>query len=299
MNSLIDIIGIPINLGCDRDGVELAPDLIRSQNRDLLRAKDISDLGNVECKTRAEIQQDKWFWDKRIKFRDPILPAIKASSVIVSESIKKGRIPVCLGGDHVMAYGTIGGVSLAKGKDNYAVVYIDAHGDFNTEETSTSGNMHGMHMSFLMGLGEKKLSKLWGTDQMLNPGNIYFLGQRALDPGEEKIAKELNLYIQTTEMVMNKKPSVLVSEVVNSIKQKGISHVHLSFDIDVIDPSLAPGTGVPEKNGVTTSVALEIVKELLEFDIVKSADIVEWNPSLDKNNATGDIVRKLLETLLR
>ena len=188
-----DIIGFPINLGCDKNGSELTPSILREDGCYTSSKHQVNDLGDLSCPTREDIIQEKYASHAKIEFLRPILTASRPLADKVTLSVEQGHIPMCIGGDHVLAFGSIAGVGQAKGADNYAVVYIDAHGDFNTELTSSSGNMHGMHLSFLMGYGEADIANFWGVSPLLRPQNIYFLGARALDPGEKEMAAKLNM----------------------------------------------------------------------------------------------------------
>lgn len=293
-----DIIGFPINLGCDRNGNELTPSLLRADNFYYSKSNLVNDLGDIFCPDRVDLLDKKYSDDPRIKFEKPILESCKKLCATVISSLKLNHIPIVIGGDHVLAYGSIAAVALEKGIENYAVIYIDAHGDFNTEETSSTGNMHGMHLSFLMGNGKKELVDFWGKSPLLNPKNIYFLGARALDPGEKELANELGIYIKSTEELNECDLKLLVEEIIADIKGKGIHHIHLSFDIDSIDPKFAPGTGVPEANGITPNTAYELVKFCMGSDLVQSIDIVELNVNLDIDNKTKSIFENTLRIIL-
>lgn len=293
-----DIIGFPINLGCDKVGNELTPAILRRENCYTSSDNIVNDLGDIPSISCAAISRDKYSYHKRIKYLDPILDASEDLCHSVRQSLRQGHIPVCIGGDHVLAFGSIAAIALEKGADNYAVVYVDAHGDFNTELTSASGNMHGMHMSYLMGLGQKELAHYWGKFPILRTHNIYYLGARALDPGEVQVAQEHNIFIRSSYDLNFSTPSNIVDSIVSDIINKGIDHIHISFDIDVIDPIFAPGTGVPEKDGISPKIGYEIVKQLMNTGLVKSADIVELNNLLDPTGKTKEIFKNTLRLIL-
>lgn len=293
-----DIIGFPVNLGCDKNGSELTPSILREDECYTSTKHQVNDLGDLSCPTREDIIQEKYASHAKIKFLRPILTASRPLADKVALSVERGHIPICIGGDHVMAFGSIAGVAQAKGVDNYTVVYIDAHGDFNTELTSSSGNMHGMHLSFLMGYGEADIANFWGVCPLLKPENIYFLGARALDPGEREMAADLNMYIRSSEQLNVSDPSEVIAGILSDIKSKGINHIHLSFDVDAIDPHYAPGTGVPEKDGITPALAYTFVRELMKSEMVKSIDLVELNATLDKDRITEGIMQQVLSIIL-
>lgn len=294
-----DIIGFPINLGCDRSGSELTPSILREGGCYTSAKHQVNDLGDLSCPTREDIIQEKYASHAKIKFLRPILTASRPLADKVTLSVKRGHIPMCIGGDHVMAFGSIAGVAQAKGVDNYAVVYIDAHGDFNTELTSSSGNMHGMHLSYLMGYGEADIAKFWGVSPLLKPQNIYFLGARALDPGEKEMAAKLNMYIRSSEQLTVSDPSEVIADILSDIKSKGINHIHLSFDVDAIDPHFAPGTGVPEENGISPHLAYTLIRQFMQSELVKSIDLVELNTFLDRDRMTEKIMHQVLSIILQ
>lgn len=293
MNNKIDFIGAPINLGCDKDGVENTPDYIRQK---WLRSHPaIKDLGNIECPKRQEILEEKYRSNPNIKFFTQILDFSSSLADKVKNSIINSHFPLIVGGDHVLSFGSIAGISLALGFDKFAVIYIDAHGDFNTEKTSLSANMHGMHLAFLMGYGEERAANFWGKPEILKPQNLYFIGARALDEGEKQLAKELNLKIVSSEETIREDTQSILKPILDDIKHKGIKHIHISFDIDVIDPVYAPGTGVKEKNGITEHKAVEIIKTIINTGLVRSVDIVELNTALDKEKKTEKVILNILD----
>lgn len=293
-----DIIGFPINLGCDKDGNELTPSILRHNGCYSSDKHKVIDLGNLACVARDTILEEKYASHPKIKFLSQILTASRSLAESVSSSIKQQHVPICIGGDHVMAFGSIAGVGLTKGINDYAVIYIDAHGDFNTESTSETGNMHGMHLSYLMGYGEADIAGFWGMTPILSPQNIYFLGVRALDPGEIEMAVGLKMYLCSTEKLNVSDPVVLIADVIGDIKKKGINHIHLSFDVDVVDPIYAPGTGVPERGGITPALAYAIVHNVMQSGLVKSVDLVELNSKFDKGNITEKIMQQVLKIIL-
>lgn len=293
-----DVIGYPINLGCDKDGNELTPAILRRDGCYTSAKHQVNDLGDLPCTPRAAIMEEKYASHPKIKFLKPILTASRPLAERVMHSIEQQHIPLCVGGDHVMAFGSIAGVCLAKGADNYAVIYIDAHGDFNTEASSSTGNMHGMHLSYLMGFGEDDIANFWGVNPLLKPQNIYFLGARALDPGEKEMAAKLNMYIRSSEQLNASDPEEVIVDILSDIKRKGLDHIHLSFDVDVIDPRYAPGTGVPEKDGITPALAYELVKACMNSGLIRSIDLVELNVLLDKSQKTKELFENLLKVVL-
>lgn len=293
-----DVIGYPINLGCDKDGNELTPSILRRDGCYTSAKHQVNDLGDLPCTPRGTIIDEKYASHPKIKFLNPILTASRPLAERVKHSIEQQHIPLCVGGDHVMAFGSIAGVGLAKGADNYAVIYIDAHGDFNTEASSSTGNMHGMHLSYLMGCGEADIANFWEVSPLLKPQNIYFLGARALDPGEKEMAAHHSIFVRSTEEVNVADSAELMAMIIDDIRQKDIKHIHLSFDVDVIDPEYAPGTGVPEKKGIPPALAYTLIRLCMQSDLVKSVDIVELNANLDQGRITEGVMQQVLKIIL-
>ena len=158
--------------------------------------------------------------------------------------------------------------------------------------------MHGMHLSYLMGIGNLNLVSSVIQRPALNPKNIYFLGVRALDDGEKKIAQDLSLSIFSPSEIREKTIEVVIQEIMKDIENKGIEYIHISFDVDSIDPFFAPGTGVPEKNGFLVEEVLLILNLIYNSGNVKSMDIVEWNSVLDDyNKSTEQIILKVVNTI--
>lgn len=206
----------------------------------------------------------------------------------VYNSLENGHFPFTIGGDHSIALGTISGA--AKKYDNLGVIWIDAHGDMNTDETTISGRIHGMILSSLQGLGDKRLVNVFEEKQKIKTENIVIYGIRDLDVLEEKLMKEVGVkYIPYSRI---KKEGILntIREVIQYLKSK-TQNIHISFDLDSMDPNIVPGVSVPVKDGFCLQDALLILKELFNNSLnVTSFDLVEYNPHFDKNDATKNII---------
>jgi len=197
-----------------------------------------------------------------------------------------------IGGDHSIALGTIAGATkaAAKIKKNLGVIYIDAHTDINTPASSTTGNLHGMPVAFAMGLGNSHLSKV--ANITLNPHNLLYIGARSIDPPEAKLIQELNIPVYPSATInCDANLRSLFKCIQEFVSERNLDIIHLSIDIDVVDPSVAPGTGVPEPNGITAITFLNIIDHIIRNYDVTTVDFVEFNPLLDRNGITERICR--------
>lgn len=215
--------------------------------------------------------------------------------------LERGDVPFVIGGDHSTAFGNIAAACEHFGQEGVGVVYLDAHCDMNTPETSPTGNLHGMPMAALMGYGDPRWCAV--ARRRLLPENVLLLGARSIDPGERVFVREHGIKVVPLQPVPAVAAIPAVPELVEGpvlalidrfIEERGIRHLHLSIDIDVLDPELVPGTGVPVPNGISEETYMAIIRHVAALPILCSLDIVEYIPSLDK----GDITKRLcLETI--
>ena len=204
---------------------------------------------------------------------------------LVYSSLKSDSFPFIIGGDHSLGLGSLTGVSKFFGKD-LAVIWVDAHGDINTPETSPTGNIHGMPLAAAMGLGHERLINLYFNGVKVKPENVYIVGARDLDEGEVKLIEEHKLNLWTSDDIKSKGMEVVVEELKSALKASGINNVHLSFDIDSLDSSLVPGTGTPVAQGPSLEEIKLLLSGIFSTQLIKSMDFVEFNPSIDKNDVT-------------
>ena len=203
-----------------------------------------------------------------------------------------------LGGDHSVVLGSLAGLSATAKKQGkkIGVLYVDAHGDFNTAETSPTGNIHGECLAASAGLGLSELTNLYFEGQKVEPENICFVGSRDLDPGEKLLMKQAGVTVFTMSDIDRQGFAQVVSKVVDFFKKVDI--IHVSFDMDVLDPMFAPGTGIPLPGGLTNREALLLMEEIAATGKVCSAEIVEVNPILDLRNQTAILAVSLAARLL-
>lgn len=277
----IAFIGFPLALGADRKGVELAPDYFRKEGViDMMSAiTGCYDLGNVQS---AIIAEGKHAADPEVKYLDTVVDTTMQLRDKVASVIRQGYFPLVVGGDHSLGLGSGAGAILAC--DNLGVIWFDAHGDFNTEETSPSGNLHGMPCAALMGWCKSAMKDV--AIKNISPSNFYWIGTRDLDPGEKEMAKEHNLHIYTAEDVKKIGMSSVMDEIIKDIETRNIQQLYLSIDIDSMDPELVVGTGTKVANGLWNGDFYTFIDKAFETKKVVSADLVEYNELLDDENKT-------------
>ncbi|GAA0117326.1 arginase [Clostridium senegalense] len=290
----INVIGVPLFLGCDRKGVDLAPNKLREKGLLQILEKqnhDVFDLGNLYVPKVKEC--DKFSCHSNMKYIDTILGVNKNLAQSVYNSLSSDSFPLVIGGDHSLGLGSICGAS--KYFDNLAVIWIDAHGDINTPETSPSGNVHGMPLGAAMGFGDSSLTNLYFDGKKVNPKNVYLIGARDLDKGETLLIEEEGINLYSTVDVKEKGINFIINEILSNLKEKNIDNVHLSFDIDCIDSEFVPGTGTPVPHGMSIDEAKSSLQLLFNSGKVKSMDFVELNTELEAGDKTIDLCLNLID----
>ncbi len=275
----INIIGVPVKYGCDNEGPNLGPDTMRAQGLlEILKesGKDIYDLGNIYIPPATNKDRDL---DPNMKYFEQVREITTNLAEQMSNSIASGAFPLVIGGDHSLGLGTVSGAS--KQLDNLCVIWIDAHGDINTHKTSGSGNMHGMPLASLMGEGDKRLVNLYYEGVKLKHENVMLIGCRDLDEGEEELIEKRGLKVQ--RMVDIKKYGVeeAIKRVLKKIEDQKIENIHISLDIDSVDPKYAPGTGTDVDEGLTPDELKSYLSAIIGTGKLKSMGLVELNPLLD------------------
>jgi arginase len=294
----INVIGVPVYYGADKRGVEYGPDKLREKKLSSILGRHnhkVYDLGNMHIPEVKEY--NKFYSHSNLKYLETIVEINKNLAHTVYSSLKAGSFPLIIGGDHSIGLGSISGVSRAH-KD-FAVIWMDAHGDINTHDTSGSGNIHGMPLAKAMNVGHKDLTNLYFEGQKVKPENVFILGARDLDLGEIELINEIKLNVYSADEMNERGTSVVVQEVIDKLKAKNIESVHLSFDLDFIDAQYVPGTGTPVSVGVNIEDTKEALKMLAETKLIKSMDFVELNVLLDKNDVTAELAIDLLDWTFR
>ncbi len=213
----------------------------------------------------------------------------------VSEIVAENEFPLVLGGDHSISIGTIAG--LAEHYANLGVIWFDAHSDLNTEDTSPSGNIHGMSLGISLGRGIPLLTGLRGISPKIKPEHVAIVGARSLDSGEKAYIRSLGIACYTMHDIDRIGIARVMEKVIGQFRQT-TDGVHVSFDIDSLDPREAPGTGTPVRGGLSYREAHLALELLYQSDLVTSAEFVEVNPSLDQNDQTAKLAVELIGSLL-
>lgn len=292
----ISIIGMPLFYGCDRPGVEKGPDILRENNLDKILEKNhhVTDLGNIDVDYIES--KDKFLENDKLKYLKQVVDANNRLASKVYEALTNNTLPFIIGGDHSLALGSIAGSSKYFGND-LGVIWIDAHGDINTETTSPSGNIHGMPLAASMGIGYDKLTSIFFDSFKVKPENVFILACRDLDQGEVELIDKLKINVWNIDEIQNGDLDKIISDLLSKIKEKNIKNIHLSYDIDCLDPEYVPGTGTPVDNGLTFEESKKLLKSILSTSLVKSMDFVEYNPELDLNNRTKETCIELLNII--
>lgn len=290
----IDLIGFPMDLGADHRGVDMGPSALRIagiQNKLTNLGYTVSDLGDISIRNQ-EIQQVK---NPRLKYLDEIIKTTDILAKKVEKSLASNHFPLCLGGDHSMAIGTIAGISSFCKSNNIelGLIWIDAHADLNTDETTPSGNIHGMSVAASLGYGNKKLTELFGFSPKVKPENVAMIGLRSVDPGERELIKKLNLKVYTMTDIDRKGIGFLIDKILKDLKTR-VQHIHVSFDVDSIDPVTAPGVGTPVSGGLSYREAHLLMESIAECGCMSSLEVAEVNPILDNKNRSAEITAELV-----
>jgi arginase len=283
----IRIIGVPMDLGQNRRGVDMGPSALRVaglQARLKQLGHTVEDIGNVPVK-QAEEQH---FGVKNAKYLNEIAETCRGVAEIVQRSIGEGFLPLVLGGDHSIAAGSVSGVSNHFRKNNQRVGYmwLDAHGDMNTPETSPSGNVHGMPLAAIIGYGAPELVDLLEFKPKIEPRNVALVGIRDLDSRERRLVKESGVHVFTMRDIDERGMREVMSEALRVVTDD-TSGTAVSLDMDFVDPTDAPGVGTPVRGGVTYREAHLAMEMIADSDAMVSLEVVEINPVIDEHNTTA------------
>lgn len=293
MNKNISIIGVPMDLGADRRGVDMGASAIRYagvKRRLESIGYHIEDRGDLLVPS----PESQPIIHHNLKYLHEITKVNTELAEVVDQEVIKGRFPLVIGGDHSIAIGTIAG--LAKHKKNLGVIWFDAHGDLNTGDTSPSGNIHGMSLAVSLGLGHPDLTNISGFAPKVKPEHVVIIGARDLDAGERELIKRIGIKVFTMHEVDRLGMPRVMEEAI-SIVSKGTDGVHLSLDLDGLDPHDAPGVGTPVIGGISYRESHLAMEMLAEADILTSAEFVEVNPILDVQNTTAKVAVALMSSV--
>lgn len=283
----VELIGVPIDMGAGRRGVDMGPSAIRYAGlQAALHACGLAvfDQGNLPAPVMETCQAG----DSRLRYLDCIVPLARRVMGAVAAALRRNRFPLVLGGDHSLSLGSLRGAARHK---RLGVIWIDAHADFNTPETTPSGNIHGMPLAALAGLGDPRLVELdlsaaaVGTP-VVSPANIAIVGVRDLDPGERSLLKQHGVHVYGMDLIDRQGMHQVMLSAIQAASQ-GMDGLYLSFDLDSIDPEHAPGVGTAVRGGLTYREAHLACELLAESGLLVGMDLVEVNPILDERNRTA------------
>jgi arginase len=293
----IKIIGVPLDLGASRRGVDMGPSAVRVAG---LEAKleslghEVVDGGNVG----VAIAETKHIGEQNARYLDEITETCTNAAEMVVRTLEEGMTPVVLGGDHSLAAGTVSGVAefYRRQKQKIGLIWMDAHSDINTPETSPSGNVHGMPLAALLGLGPDSLAKILGFSPKIAPENTVLIGVRDIDATEKENIRRAGVSEVYTMRDIDERGMRTVMEEALRAAGRGTAGYHVSLDMDWIDPEDAPGVGTPVRGGATYREAHLAMEILADHGRMLSFEIVEVNPVIDEHNRTADLAVELISS---
>ena len=290
----VAVIGGTLDLGAGRRGVDMGPSAIRyagleQQLTEKLGAR-VSDVGNVV----SPVVETAEVGDERARYLPQILDLCDRVAQLVEEAAGRGAMPLVLGGDHSVALGSLVGMALARGPGG--VVWVDAHGDLNTPETSPTGNVHGMVLAAALGLAGDAFRRDGWQIPAVDSGKVALVGVRSLDEGERELLGTLDAKVFTMSEIDRIGIEPCMREAL--AHASGAGFLHVSLDMDVVDPDYAPGVGTPVRGGLSYREAHLALETVAEYGRTDSMDVVEVNPILDRENATGQLAVELVASAL-
>jgi arginase len=290
----VAVIGATLDLGAGRRGVDMGPSAIRyagleQQLVEKLRVQ-VTDAGNVV----SPVVETTSMGDESARYLDQILELCDRLAALVAQAAERGAMPLVLGGDHSCAFGSLLGMARARGRGG--VVWVDAHGDLNTPETSPTGNVHGMVLAAALGLAGDSFRRDGWPVPAVEHGKVALVGVRSLDDGERELLGTIDAKVFTMSEVDRMGIEPCMREAL--AHASGAAFLHVSLDLDVVDPDYAPGVGTPVRGGLSYREAHLAMETVAEFAHIDSMDVVEVNPILDRENTTGQLAVELVASAL-
>lgn len=278
---MFELIGCPMHLGVSALGLKKSIDCLNECYSDL-KIKKIDEIIVPEQNL------------PNLKNLNSVVETCKKIAAVSLSIIGRGNIPLFIGGDHAAAIGTVSGAAIAQ--NNLGLLWVDSHSDINTHETTASGNIHGMPVSALMGYGCQSLTSIGSVEQKIAPQNIVMLGVRDIDPPEQEIIDKFNIKCITYDEVLKRGLSECLKEAHTYLS--GIKKLHLSFDLDSMNPEVIKGVSVPVADGFTKSDVHNIIDFTLKNFDMSSIDIVEFNPEFDSDGVTAEFTNELIHRII-
>ncbi|MBI2069077.1 MAG: arginase [Elusimicrobia bacterium] len=294
----VALLGVPMDLGGNRRGVDMGPSAIRmtklsEQIQEM--GRQVQDWGDID----VPIPEERKPGDAKKKYAAEIYKVCERLDKRVHRALNEEFMPVVLGGDHSLAMGSVSGAAKYFDQQNkkLGLIWFDAHGDMNTPQSTQSGNVHGMPFAHIMGMGDPKLAALGGIKGKVLPQNACLIGARDIDDREKAMIAQSQIKVFTMKEIDRFGISKVMEEAL-SLAANGTGGVHLSYDIDVMDPALAPGVGTPKRGGLSYREAHLAMELLADSAMICSMDMVEVNPILDVKNSTAELASELILSLL-
>jgi len=294
--SHISIIGAPLDLGAGRRGVDMGPSALRVANLNARLAAmgyEVEDFGNVPVR-QAEATPEG---HPHAKYLPQITATCQALAMQVEGTLENGSMPLVLGGDHSVAVGTVAGISqhFRKRGQKIGLIWLDAHADMNTPETSPSGNVHGMPLACIVGLGPPELGELGGYKPKVAPSNVAIVGLRDVDSFEKPHVRESGVRAFTMREIDERGLRAVMEDAIR-LATAGTAGFHLSLDMDFVDPRDAPGVGTPVRGGATYREAHLAMEMICDAGAMLAMEAVEVNPVIDEVNRTADLAVELIQS---
>jgi len=301
----IALIGVPLGFGAGQPGSDLGVEAMRIGSlrgntlAEMIRGLgyEVEDRGNVEI-TRPSTSAPA---DENPKYLKEMVESCKRTAAAVRQALDDGRFPVILGGDHAIAIGSVSGIAshFRRREKEFGLIWFDAHADINTPETSGSGNIHGMPLAAILGLGDESLTSIDGFSPKLDKRFLAHIGGRDLDPGEKELIHSLGLRDRffTMSDIDKRGMQACISEAI-AIASQAEGGYAVTFDVDIIDPRFAPGSGTLVRGGVTYREAHLALEMIAEDGGMQSFEIVEVNPMIDESNITVELACELILSAL-
>ena len=294
----VTLIYVPLHLGGRHRGSSIGPAAMRVAEL----SESIRDFGvTIADEVEIDVPHSICWWDRNTAAK--CVPEINDVSLAVSQAVEealaKGSVPITIGGDHSLSIGSIAGASnhFRKQGEKLGLVWFDAHGDINTPDTSSSGNVHGMPLAISLGYGDKRLVDLHGYSPKIEADKAYLIGIRDLDPPERDMIIASGIQPYTMHDIDRVGFGKVMTDTIDRL-QKQSPGIHLSFDIDALDPDLAPGVSTPARGGISYREITMAFSMLAEAGLVRSIDVVELNPAFDIQNRTAELAVELVLTML-
>jgi arginase len=289
----VEILGVPVDLGCNMRGANIGPATVRiaglaEKLHGLgIRAIDRGDVPVPLRETLGSAAADE-------KYVSVIAEVCQELCLCVEQSLSRGRFPLCIGGDHSIAIGSINGAAkyFHRQGSPLGLIWVDAHADMNTPATSPSGNVHGMPLSAVLGLGHEKLTSIGDSASRLRPENVALIGIRNLDEGEKAFVRQTGIHYFTMTDIDQRGMYPVITDALKRLSER-CGAIHLSFDLDSVDPLWAPGVSTPVPGGLTYREAHLMLETVASAGLLRSMDFVELNPMYDNNHQTSRLCIEL------